>query len=79
MRIAVRYVETDGDTFAAHVLGNALQSGDEGVHSRVVTLPAIQGRAELMWSWASDSDGGYYVSCTDIQIGTLAAALTMRM
>jgi hypothetical protein len=69
VRIAVRYVDVAGDTFAAHVLAAGLQSGQTG-GNRVVTLPATRGRAELMWSWESISDGGYYVSCADIQIGT---------
>eukprot|EP00946_MAST-07B_sp_MAST-7B-sp1_P004432 g4432.t1 len=68
VRIAVRYVNNPGDTFANHILAEGLQAGQQG-GSQTVTLPNIQGRAELMWSWSSTADNGYYVSCADIQIG----------
>ena len=67
VRIAVRYVNKPGDTFASHILANNQNGAQDG--NSVVQLPNTQGRAELMWSWASTQDGGYYVSCADIVIG----------
>lgn len=73
VRVAIKYTDDPADTFAQHVLATGLQSGAVGVGgTTTVTLPTKQGRAELMWSWSSTSDQGYYISCADIQIGAAA-------
>ena len=70
VRVAVKYAD---DTFLDHVLATGLQAGAVGVGgTTTVTLPTKQGRAELMWSWSSTTDQGYYISCADIQIGPAA-------
>jgi hypothetical protein len=71
VRIAIRYPGENGNTFASQgqILKTAFAPGLNGDRSTTVTLPQKQGRAELMWSWTSLSDGGYYVTCADIQIG----------
>ena len=72
VRVAVKYAD---DTFLDHVLATGLQAGAVGVGgTTTVTLPTKQGRAELMWSWSSTTDQGYYISCADIQIGPAAVA-----
>jgi hypothetical protein len=68
VRVAVKYAD---DTFLDHVLATGLQAGAVG-GTTTVTLPTKQGRAELMWSWSSTTDQGYYISCADIQIGPAA-------
>ena len=68
VRIALRYPNVQGDTFASHILQTGLQAGEQG-GTTTITLPAQQGRAFLMWSWVSTADGGYYVTCADIVVG----------
>jgi len=72
VRIALKYKDKVGDTFAAHILKDGLDGSKDGTET--ITLPTEAGVAELMWSWASTADGGYYVGCADIEI--TAAAVT---
>ncbi|KAI9362053.1 hypothetical protein DFJ73DRAFT_813179 [Zopfochytrium polystomum] len=42
--------------------------------STTVTLPSmVTGNGVLRWSWQSQSDGGYYVSCSTISLKAVAA------
>jgi len=70
VRIAVQYDNSTDGAFNNNILLNNNNIGVLGLNTVSVTLPAnkTSNNAVIQWIWASTSDGGYYLGCSDIQI-----------
>ena len=65
VKIAMSFSQTD--SYAANILvPEGEEAGPLGENSKQVTLPTKTGQAVLKWQWCSDSDGGCYITCSDI-------------
>lgn len=80
VRIAVRDPSIDGSLFTDHILydfsDNTDTDVDSGEHTLSLTLPTDLSciSCELQWLWASESDGGFYIGCADIEIAALSTS-----
>jgi len=65
--IAVQYSATDG--FNNNILASGVNIGNVGFNSLNVVLPSKTcNPCVIQWIWASASDGGFYMGCSDIVI-----------
>ena len=73
VRIAIKY--SDADSFNANILAEGVSIGNNGLNYHTVALPAgkTSNNAVLQWVWDSQTDGGYYLGCSDIAIVTAGA------
>lgn len=72
VRIAIRYTPSDNFSDSENILANGLDVGSSagtGCHNATVQLDGrTSDAAVLQWIWASQADGGFYISCADVKV-----------
>jgi len=74
VRVAMKY--SAADKFANNILVKSLTAGPDGFNGIFVTLPNNKSGATaiLQWIWESTQDGGFYISCVDVNVQPYTAA-----
>ena len=82
VRIAIRDTSDANSKFTDNILydfsDNSASDADSGEHTIEVDLPAgfSCANCELQQLWASESDGGFYIGCADVTVGSVVTTGT---